>query len=261
VRAPAVAGSFYPADPRELSEQVDLLLATAPVPAPGSPRPGAVIVPHAGYVYSGTTAALAYTRLTGADVDKVVVVGPTHRVPVLGVALPTAGAFDTPLGQMPVWPQARTTLTHLPWVTVDGATHRDEHAIEVQLPFLQRVIGDVDIVPLNAGDASADQVADVIEALWDSPRTLVVISSDLSHYLTYEQAQEHDAATIDQIMTLAGPLDHSQACGATPINGMLTVARRRGLVPHLLGACNSGDTAGRRDRVVGYCAVAFEGPS
>lgn len=285
VRAPAVAGAFYPADPEVLRDQVDRLLADAPAPAPGASRPAAVIVPHAGYVYSGSTAALAYRLLAGAQVDKVVVVGPTHRVAVRGVALPTAEAFATPLGTMRVWPGARAALADVPWATVHEGTHRDEHAVEVQLPFLQRVLGDVDVVPLNAGAATGEQVADVIEALcsshtlvdtarsaqtdeqarsprpsrvWDSPATLVVISSDLSHYLPYDEARARDEATVAQIMALDGPLDHEQACGATPVNGMLELARRRGLVPRLLGACSSGDTAGDRNRVVGYCAVAFD---
>lgn len=258
VRAPAVAGAFYPADPVVLRDQVDRLLAAAPAPQPGAVRPAALIVPHAGYVYSGSTAALAYRLLAGSEVDKVVVIGPTHRVAVRGVALPTAAAFATPLGPLRVWPGAREALAAVPWAIMHDGTHRDEHAVEVQLPFLQRVLGEVDIVPLNAGAATGEQVADVVEALWDSPATLVVISSDLSHYLTYDEARSRDAATIAQIMALHGPLDHDQACGATPVSGMLEVARRRGLVPRLLGACSSGDTAGDRDRVVGYCAVAFE---
>ncbi len=261
VRPPAVAGAFYPADPEVLRDQVDRLLADAPAPQPGAVRPAAMIVPHAGYVYSGSTAALAYRLLTGARLDKVVVVGPMHRVAVRGVALPTAEAFATPLGTMRVWPGARAALADVPAAIVHDGTHRDEHAVEVQLPFLQRVLADggpVDIVPLNAGAATGDQVADVIEALWDSPQTLVVISSDLSHYLTYDQARLRDEATIAQILALDGPLDHEQACGATPVDGMLEVARRRGLVPRLLGACSSGDTAGDRRRVVGYCAVVLE---
>ncbi len=262
VRAPAVAGAFYPADPDVLRGQVDHLLAEVPAPPPGAVRPAAVIVPHAGYQYSGSTAALAYRLLAAAEVDKAVIIGPTHRVAVRGVALPSAEAFATPLGVLPVWPEARAALADVPCAIVHEGTHRDEHAVEVQLPFLQRTLGAVDIVPLNAGAATPEQVADVIEALWDSPSTLVVISSDLSHYLTYDQARSRDEATVAQIMALRGSLDHQQACGATPVNGMMEVARRRGLVPRLLGACSSGDTAGDRDRVVGYCAVAFDpGPT
>lgn len=261
VREPAVAGRFYPADPDELRATVDALLAEAPAPPPDAPVPRAVIVPHAGYVYSGSTAALAYARVARGRgvVRRVVVVGPTHRVPVRGVALPGADAFRTPLGEVPVphaWAEER--LADVPAACVEPGTHRHEHSVEVQLPFLQRVLDDVDVVPLLAGDALGEEVADVLEALWDD-RTLVVISSDLSHYRTYEEARRVDAGTIAQITALDAPLDHVQACGATPVNGLLVAARRRGLRPTLLGARSSGDTAGDRSRVVGYCAFAFDG--
>lgn len=262
VRDAAVAGSFYPSDPEELRETVDRLLAEAPPPPDGAPVPRAVIVPHAGYVYSGSTAALAYARVARGrgTIGRVVLIGPTHRVPVRGVALPGTDGFSTPLGMLPVaedWAERR--LTGVPSACVFAETHRWEHAVEVQLPFLQRTLGDVEIVPLLAGDATGEEVADVLDALWDGPATLVVISSDLSHYLPYEDARRVDARTIAQIAALGGPLDHTQACGATPVNGLIVAARRHGLRPRLLGACSSGDTAGDRSRVVGYCAFAFEG--
>ena len=262
VREAAVAGSFYPGDPEVLRDTVDALLAEAPSPPAGTPVPQAVIVPHAGYVYSGSTAALAYARVAGGrdTIRRVVVIGPTHRVPVRGVALPGADGFGTPLGVLPVaqaWAQDR--LADVPAACVFAETHRQEHAVEVQLPFLQRTLGDVEIIPLLAGDATGEDVADVLDALWGGRRTLVVISSDLSHYLPYEQARRVDAQTIARIDALDGPLDPAQACGATPINGLLVAARRHGLRPTLLGACSSGDTAGDRSRVVGYCAFAFEG--
>lgn len=261
VREPAVAGRFYPADPDELRATVDALLAEAPAPPPDAPVPRAVIVPHAGYVYSGSTAALAYARVARGRgvIRRVVVVGPTHRVPVRGVALPGADVFRTPLGEVTVphaWAEQR--LADVAAACVAPQTHRHEHSVEVQLPFLQRVLDDVDVVPLLAGDALGEEVADVLEELWDD-RTLVVISSDLSHYLTYEEARHVDVGTIAQITALDAPLDHRQACGATPVNGLLVAARRRGLRPTLLGACSSGDTAGDRSRVVGYCAFAFDG--
>lgn len=260
VREPAVAGRFYPADPDQLRAAVDALLADVPPPPPDALVPRAVIVPHAGYVYSGSTAALAYARIARGrgTIRRVVVVGPTHRVPVRGVALPGADVFRTPLGDVPVphaWAQER--LADVPAACTNPETHRHEHSVEVQLPFLQRVL-DVDVVPLLAGDALGDEVADVLEALWDD-ETLVVISSDLSHYRTYEEARRVDAGTIAQITALDAPIDHLQACGATPVNGLLVAARRRGLRTTLLGACSSGDTAGDRSRVVGYCAFAFEG--
>ena len=260
LREAAVAGAFYPGEPAELRDMVDTLLAEARPPPPDSPVPRAVIVPHAGYIYSGPTAAVAYARVAAGRnaITRVVIVGPTHRVPVLGVALPGVDAFSTPLGSVPVaekWAEER--LEEVPPASVFEETHRWEHSIEVQIPFLQCALGDIEIVPLLAGDATGDQVADVLEAL-DGPETLIVISSDLSHYLPYEEALRIDAATIAKISTLDGPLDHSEACGATPINGLLVLARRRGLVPTLLDSCNSGDTAGDRSQVVGYCSFAFD---
>jgi hypothetical protein len=261
VREAAVAGTFYPKDPVELRDTVDALLEAAARPPAGAPVPRAIIVPHAGYIYSGPTAAVAYARVAAGreTIKRVVVVGPTHRVPVLGVALPGTDAFNTPLGAVRVaesWAEER--LEGVDTACVFAETHRWEHSIEVQLPFLQRVLGDFDLVPLLAGDASGKDVADALDALWGGPETLVVISSDLSHYLGYDEATQVDAATIAQISALDGPLNHSQACGATPINGLLVLAQRHGLVPTLLDARNSGDTAGDRTRVVGYCAFAFD---
>ncbi len=261
IREAAVAGSFYPADAAALRDTVDALLDGAPRPREGARAPRAVIVPHAGYEYSGHTAAAAYALVAaGRDqISRVVIVGPTHRVPIRGVALPEASAFRTPLGDVKVahaWAEDR--LAGIDAVIAHPETHRWEHSVEVQLPFLQRTLGDVDIVPLLAGDASGEEVADVLDALRDDPGTLLVISSDLSHYLAYDDATRVDAATISRISTLDGPLDHSEACGATPINGMLLVARRARLTPTLLDARNSGDTGAGRGRVVGYCAFAFE---
>jgi AmmeMemoRadiSam system protein B len=257
-----VAGAFYPREPGELRAMVDTMLAEAPPPPADAPVPQAVIVPHAGYIYSGPTAAVAYSRVAAGReaIGRVVIVGPTHRVPVLGVALPGVDAFATPLGTVAVaekWAEER--LEDVPPACVFEETHRWEHSVEVQIPFLQCALGDVEIVPLLAGDATGEQVADVLEALIE-PGTLVVISSDLSHYLPYDQARRIDAGTIAAIEALEGPLDHSQACGATPINGLLVLARRRGLVPTLLDSCNSGDTAGDRSQVVGYCSFSFDGP-
>jgi MEMO1 family protein len=262
VREAAVDGLFYPDDPQVLLATVDRLLADTPAPPDRAPVPRAVIVPHAGYIFSGSTAALAYARVArGRDsIRRVVLIGPTHHVPVRGVALPGVDAFRTPLGVLPVaeaWAEER--LAGDPAACVVAETHRPEHCLEVQLPFLQRALGDVEIVPLLAGFATGDAVADVLDELWGGPESLVVISSDLSHYLPYDEARRVDASTIAQISALDGSLDHTQACGATPVNGMLVAARRHGLRPVLLGACSSGDTAGGRTRVVGYCAFAFEG--
>lgn len=262
VRPAAVAGSFYPADPVELRGMVDDLLAKARATvSPSARAPKAIIVPHAGYVYSGPTAALAYAaveRLRGT-VTRAVVIGPTHRIPVRGVALPGADYFETPLGRVHVpedW--ALRALRGLPYVGEFPPTHAGEHAVEVQLPFLQRALGTIEAIPLNAGDASPGEVADVIEALWGGPETLIVISSDLSHYHPYDEAKALDAQTIERIEACRVPIRHDRACGATGVNGMLTVCRRRSLHPRLLGAANSGDTLGGREQVVGYSAFAIE---
>lgn len=259
VRSPAVAGMFYPEDPDDLIRAVrgHLDAAEAGAGHRDGRRPKAVIVPHAGYIYSGSTAALAYAHVTHAEqVRRVVLLGPCHRVAVRGLALSGADYFETPLGRIPV-----ARLEELPGterrVVLDPEAHAAEHSLEVQLPFLQVVLGSFELVPLAVGRATPDEVADVIDALWGGPETLIVISSDLSHYLPYLQAQQVDAATLAQIRRLEVPLSHEQACGATPVNGMLVAAGRRGMTPELLGACNSGDTAGDRRRVVGYAAFAF----
>jgi len=265
LRPAAVAGMFYPGGGRELADTVDRALATAlassstHAPADAGRVPKAVIVPHAGYVYSGAVAARAYARLASArgSVSRVVILGPCHRVPVRGLALPAATAFETPLGTLRVDQASVHAIAGMPGVSVSEAAHADEHALEVQLPFLQRALGDVTIVPLVVGAASTAQVADVLERLWGGPETLIVISSDLSHYHRYEDAQAIDAATVQAILGLDPALDHEQACGATPIMGLLEVARRRNLVPELLDLRNSGDTAGDKRRVVGYASFAF----
>jgi len=257
-RPAAVAGLFYPAEPRALQALIAQCLAgVAPSTAP---PPKLLLVPHAGYVYSGAVAGHAYARLAAARsrIRRVVLLGPTHRVAVRGLAAPRAAAFDTPLGRVDVDRAALAQLADLPQVQFNDAAHAQEHSLEVQLPFLQRVLGDFTLVPLAVGDASAAEVAQVIERLWGGDETLVVISSDLSHYLPYAQAQAVDRATVERILQLDPALDHHEACGATPLAGALLAARAHGLAPRLLDLRNSGDTAGDRTRVVGYCAVAFE---
>ena len=256
-RPPAVAGMFYPGDPATLARDVDDALAVARTPA--GPAPKALIAPHAGYVYSGPVAASAYAALepVRATIRRVVLLGPCHRVAVRGLALPSADAFDTPLGRVPVDRDAIALLAGLPQVVVSGAAHAQEHSLEVQLPFLQRVLREFSIVPLVVGDATADEVAEVLDRLWGGPETPILVSSDLSHYHRYEDAARIDRATAGAILRLDPALDHEQACGATPIAGLVTVARRRGLAAKLLDLRNSGDTAGDRRRVVGYAAFAF----
>ena len=257
VRPAAVAGMFYPQARTRLAADVQAYLADAVATA--GPAPKAVIVPHAGYVYSAPVAAAAYARLAplAGTVRRVVLLGPTHRVPVRGLAVPAAAAFATPLGEVPIDRAAIAQVSALPQVVTSDAAHAQEHALEVQLPFLQAVLGRFSLVPFAVGDASAEEVAEVIDALWGGPETLVVVSSDLSHYLPYAAAQRVDRATADAVLALDDALDHAQACGATPINGLAQVARRRGLHPALLDLRNSGDTAGDRDRVVGYASFAF----
>ncbi len=266
VRPPAVAGTFYPAEAGTLSSAVAGLVATAsaalPQQADAAP-PKALIVPHAGYIYSGAMAARAFIQLAPwrQTVRRVVLLGPVHRVPVRGLALPEATAFSTPLGEVPIDPESRTRLARLPQVVISPAAHAHEHSLEVQLPFLQRVLDDFVLLPLAVGDATAAEVAQVLETVWGGPETVIVVSSDLSHYLPYEQAQREDSDTVRHILALEGPLDHQQACGGTPISGLLLAARRHQLQPRLLGLCNSGDTAGDRRRVVGYTAISFVEPN
>jgi len=265
VRPPAVAGAFYPGQTRALTSTVASLLAAARAEQAESAAqpPKVLIVPHAGYIYSGPMAARAYAQLAAArdTVRRVVLLGPVHRVPVRGLALPGAAAFASPLGEVAVDQDAVTALKPLPQVVVSAAAHALEHSLEVQLPFLQSVLNEFKLLPLAVGDATSAEVAQVLDALWGGPETLIVISSDLSHYLPYRTAQDTDRETVERILALQGPLSHEQACGGTPINGLLVAARQRQLQPQLLGLCNSGDTAGDRQRVVGYAAIAFTEPA
>lgn len=258
-RPPAVAGLFYPASAAALTATVRELLAQAPASPTLPSPPKALIVPHAGYIYSGPIAASAYALLQPLRdvIRRVVLLGPAHRVAVHGLALPEASAFATPLGQIALDTAAVQLLHDLPQVRRNAATHAQEHSLEVQLPFLQLLLSDFKLVPLVVGDASSREVAEVLERLWGGPETLIVISSDLSHYHGYDEATGLDTRTCTVIQTLGRDLDHEQACGGTPINGLMEVARRKQLAPHLLDRRNSGDTAGDRDRVVGYAAFAF----
>lgn len=260
---------FYPGSPDELTSMLEDLLAAAPAPGAGAPKvPGArapkvIIAPHAGYVYSGPTAAVAFRALAAGSppIERVVLLGPAHYVPVRGLALPGAEYFSTPLGDVKVDPQGAGAALRLPQVRIQPEAHAREHSLEVELPFLQRLLGEVSIVPLVVGDADGDEVAEVLEQLWGDEETAIVVSSDLSHFLSYDDAREADRRTADEILQLGGPLDPRQACGAMPINGLLEIARRRGLEPELLDLRNSGDTAGDRRRVVGYGAFSFHEPS
>ena len=250
-REPAVAGSFYPSDPNELRAAVQALLDGAGIDV--GPAPRALIVPHAGYRYSGAVAASAYAKLLPhrSHYRRVVLLGPAHRESLRGLALPGVDEFTTPLGAVPL---ETAGLPDHPAVTIDFNAHRLEHSLEVQLPFLQLALAGFSLLPLVVGQARADDVADVIESLWDST-TLVVVSSDLSHYLPHAEAQRRDSDTCRAIAALdASGIGRHDACGAAPLRGLLRAAHRRGLAVRTLDLCTSGDTAGPRDRVVGYGA-------
>jgi hypothetical protein len=258
VRNPAVAGLFYPMDPRELRALVGECLRSAP--AKGT-APKAIIAPHAGYIYSGPIAASAYARLKPARgrVTRVVLLGPAHRVGFDGLALSSADYFLTPLGRILVDQDAVKKISRLPQVRVLDAAHAQEHSLEVHLPFLQEVLGEFSLVPLVVGDAEPGEVAEVLDLLWGGPETLIVISSDLSHYHDYKTAQQLDRATSQAIEQLRPEdIQYDHACGRNPVNGLLNVARKRGLKAKTVDLRNSGDTAGSRDRVVGYGAYIFE---
>lgn len=259
IRMPAVAGMFYPGDSRELAQNLSQMLSEAALDAPERAVPKAIIAPHAGYIYSGAVAASVYALLAPARarIRRVVLLGPTHRVAVRGLALPGCRAFATPIGTVEIDQAALELLRALPQVVVSAEAHAPEHSLEVHIPFLQAVIERFTLVPLAVGRASAQEVADVLDALWGGPETLIVVSSDLSHYLPYADAQAVDRATATAILGLATDLSHEQACGATPVTGLTHLARRRGLKAELIDLRNSGDTAGDKNRVVGYGSFAF----
>jgi AmmeMemoRadiSam system protein B len=254
-RKPAVAGTFYPGDPRALERSVRGYVDEAA--SPGGAAPKALIAPHAGFVYSGPIAGSAYARIAPlrGTIETVVLLGPAHRVPVRGLAVPSCDAFDTPLGRIALDRDAIERVLKLPAVVVSDEAHAWEHSLEVQLPFLQELLGEFRLVPLVVGDATPGEVADVLDELWGGPETLIVVSSDLSHYYDYATARTMDAETTRAIEDLQpDAIDYEQACGRIPIQGLLLAARQRGLQACAVDVRNSGDTAGPRDRVVGYGA-------
>ena len=257
IRPAAVAGMFYPADAAELQQEINHYLQSNPgLETP----PKAMIVPHAGYIYSGPVAATAYSCLTPVRdvINRVVLLGPAHRVPFTGLASSSASGFQTPLGTVPLDQPAIQKLNQLPQVHIMDIAHEQEHSLEVHLPFLQVVLNDFELIPLVVGDASKKDVAEVLELVWGGEETLIVISSDLSHYQSYKVAQQIDRATSDAIEQLQpDQIHYDMACGRNPVNGLLEVARRKHLHAKTLDLRNSGDTAGPRDRVVGYGAYVF----
>jgi len=258
VRPAAIAGTFYPGQPEVLARNVEAMLAAA-MPASAKPVPKAIIAPHAGHIYSGPIAASIYAQIAPAHarIKRVVLLGPTHRVAIHGIALPGVEAFVTPLGAVAIDVVAVKKLLALPFVGNSAEAHRQEHSLEVHLPFLQKVIDEFTLVPLAVGRATAQQVATVIDLLWGGDETLIVVSSDMSHYLPYAEARAADDTTAQAILELRTDINHDQACGATPVTGLNLLAQRRGLQPRLIDLRNSGDTAGDKSRVVGYGSFAY----
>ncbi len=259
VRPAAVAGTFYPGSPDTVRAAIRRAFADAVTPAENAVVPKALVVPHAGYVYSGAIAASAYARVIPArsTIRRVVLLGPSHRAYVRGLAVPGVDAFLTPLGAVPIDTSGRDLALELPGVHVDDRAHADEHSLEVQLPFLQSVLDDFTLLPFSVGDATPDEVANVLEACWGGPETLVVISTDLSHYHRYDDATRLDARTAAAIVACRpGAVDDHDACGAYPLRGLLQIVAEHGYSVEQLDLRNSGDTAGDRHRVVGYGAFA-----
>lgn len=256
-RPPAVAGTFYPNDPRELTRMLASFMAE--VEPPKIPVK-AIIAPHAGYIYSGPVAAAAYALISECadSIKRAVLIGPAHRVSLRGLAVSSAGSFSTPLGEVSVDTAAVEQILALPQVTVSDEAHAAEHSLEVHLPFLQTVCPGIQIIPVVVGRASAAEVADVLAMLWDGPETIIIVSSDLSHFYDYETAYALDSATAESIVQLDPEgLRYDSACGQVAIQGLLQLARKKGLRARILDLRNSGDTAGPHNRVVGYGAFVF----
>jgi AmmeMemoRadiSam system protein B len=258
VRRPAVAASFYPASAVELSCTIELLLDAARPPH-DCPAPKAIIAPHAGYVYSGAIAASAYAALRGARgrIERVVIIGPAHYVPVDGIATSDAASFTTPIGELMLDRESIDEIHDLPSVATRDIAHAPEHSLEVQLPFVQTALGQVRIVPVLVGNAEDGDVERVLDALWGGEETLLIVSSDLSHDLDYASARERDAQTTRRIETLdCDAIADEDACGSSPLRSLLRSAKRRAMKVTTLDVRSSGDTAGEQQSVVGYGAYA-----
>jgi len=259
-RPPAVAGTFYPAAPDELRASIHRYLERARASSALAEAPKALIVPHAGFVYSGPVAASGYVLLEDAadKIERVILFGPSHHVPFGGLAVPAHESFETPLGKTPVDAPSRQRLLRLPFVHVLNEAHRWEHSLEVQLPFLQEVLHEFTLMPIAVGQATPEQVAEVLDSCWGAEETLIVVSSDLSHYFDYDTAKRMDTATARAIEALDSPrIRHDDACGRIAVQGLLQAARRHSLTATTLDLRSSGDTAGARDEVVGYGTWAF----
>jgi AmmeMemoRadiSam system protein B/AmmeMemoRadiSam system protein A len=259
-REAAVAGTFFTGDARALAGEVDTRIASG---APDGRQPKILVAPHAGHIYSGDTAGKAYALVkpfggtAGGPIRRVVLLGPAHRVHVRGIALPGTGAYASPLGDIPIDTLGADAIADLPFVVTRPDAHGPEHCLEVHLPFLQRALGEFELLPLVVGEVAPSAVATLLERLWGGPETLIVISTDLSHYHPYSEANAIDAASCRQVLALDASLSHEQACGATPLNAALVLAASRGLRIEQVERCNSGDTAGDKERVVGYASFAM----
>lgn len=259
IRKPAVAGAFYPGDANVLRREVQSHLSNATTP-PGKSVPKAIIAPHAGYRFSGDIAGNAYTLLKPAaeSISRVVLLGPCHRVAVRGLALSGADYFETPLGRVEIDKAAEAAIMDMAQVSTFAPTHAQEHSLEVHIPFLQEVLEDFKLVPIVVGETPAAAVAEVLEKLWGGPETLIVISSDLSHFLDYDAAKQIDQRTCNAIEHLdPAKIERNGACGRFPVGGLLHYAKQHGMTVETLDVRNSGDTAGNKDRVVGYGSWAF----
>lgn len=258
IRQAAVAGLFYPADQQLLKDDIHDYLNE--VNCEQKPNLKAIVVPHAGYMYSGSIAASAYKLLIPLKdkINRVILLGPSHRVAFNGLAVPESDFFTTPLGVLPIDQKGIQSLATLPQVIVSEQAHSEEHSLEVQLPFLQEVLNEFSLIPIVVGDAERHEVAEVINALWGDEHTLIVISTDLSHYHAYNEAKQLDSATSDAIVALkADQISYEDACGRNGLKGMMTVAEEKHLSVELLDLRNSGDTAGDKSRVVGYGAYVI----
>jgi len=254
IRKAAVAGAFYEADAKRLRQHILSLMSGAQGNTPYSPQ--ALIVPHAGYVYSGATAAEAYRTVAplAGKIERVVLFGPAHRVALQGMAVPSVDAFATPLGDVPLDRDSITRIAALPGVSVSDEAHREEHSLEVQLPFLQTVLKRFSLVPVVVGHCVPRTVASVMDALWGGSETLLVVSTDLSHFHSYDDATQLDALTCQRLQAKDSTLSGQDACGACALNGLTSTEHCQSLQVELVARCNSGDTAGDKDRVVGYGA-------
>jgi AmmeMemoRadiSam system protein B len=258
MREPAVAGRFYPASAEALRAAVQSYLQSPPT---SQAVPKGIIAPHAGYVYSGPIAGMAHGLLRGlrGRVERVILFGPSHFVRVAGLAVPSSDSFVTPLGRVPIDTEAVRQALTLRQVVVNDAAHAREHSLEVHVPFLQEVLGSFKLVPFAVGDATPEQVAQVMDLLWGGPETFIVVSSDLSHFHDHDTATRLDTDTSRLIESLRfEDLTGDKCCGFKAISGLLQAARSRSMHVRTLDLRNSGDTAGPRDRVVGYGAYVVE---